>query len=100
MSRDRESETLIETTGKSTTSSFPLREPAASMATPSASAAIGSDQIQPKYGMPMNSYPGQQQPPPSLLGKPDQFALFCISVPKIWISLVKKFEYMSQNFCM
>ena len=33
------------------------------------SAKNGDSQPQPLYGMPMNSYPGQIPPPPSLLGR-------------------------------
>ena len=38
------------------------------MAIPVISTKIGSSQAQPKYGMLINSYPGQPMPPPSMLG--------------------------------
>jgi len=49
--------------GKAT---FPSCDAADKTATPAASAEIEPPQIQPRYGMPMNSYPGQPTPPKSV----------------------------------
>ena len=54
--------------GKAVNPVFPSYDMAAETASPIVSAESGSLQIQPMYGMPIGSYPGQPQPPPSILG--------------------------------
>jgi hypothetical protein len=54
---------------KSVAPSFPSYETSNRVFMSDASATNGDSQLQPLYGMPMNSYSGQIQPPPSLIGR-------------------------------
>jgi hypothetical protein len=54
---------------KSVAPSFPSYETSNRISMSSTSATNGDSQPQPLYGTPMNSYPGQIPPPPSLLGR-------------------------------
>jgi hypothetical protein len=60
---------LTRTLEKSVAPSFPSYETSNRVFMPDVSATNGDSQSQPLYGMPMNSYSGQIQPPPSLLGR-------------------------------
>jgi hypothetical protein len=60
---------LTRTLEKSVAPSFPSYETSNRVSMSDASATNGDSQPQPLYGMPMNSYSGQIQPPPSLLGR-------------------------------
>jgi hypothetical protein len=60
---------LTRTLEKFVAPSFPSYETSNGVFMSDASATNGDLQPQPLYGMPMNSYPGQIQPPPSLLGR-------------------------------
>jgi hypothetical protein len=54
---------------KSVAPSFPSYETSNMISMSNTSVTNGDSQPQPLYGMPMNSYPGQIPPPPSLLGR-------------------------------
>jgi hypothetical protein len=60
---------LTRTLEKSVDPSCPSYETSNRVFMSDASATKGDSQLQPLYGMPMNSYSGQIQPPPSLLGR-------------------------------
>jgi hypothetical protein len=60
---------LTRTLEKSVAHSFLLYETSNRVFMSDASATNGDSQPEPLYGMPMNSYSGQIQPPSSLLGK-------------------------------
>jgi hypothetical protein len=60
---------LTPTLDKSVAPSFPSYETSNRVFMSDASATNGDSQLQPLYGMPINSYLGQIQPPPSLLGR-------------------------------
>jgi hypothetical protein len=60
---------LTRTLEKFVAPSFPSYETSNGVFMSDASATNGDLQPQPLYGMPMNSYPGQIQPPPSLIGR-------------------------------
>ena len=60
---------LTRTLEKSVAPSFPSYETSNRISMSNTSATNGDLQPQPLYGMPMNSYPGQVPPPPSLLGR-------------------------------
>jgi hypothetical protein len=60
---------LTRTLEKFVAPSFPSYETSNRVFMFDASATNGDLQPQPLYGMPMNSYLGQIQPPPSLLGR-------------------------------
>ena len=60
---------LTHTLEKSVAPSFPSYETSNRISMSNTSATNGDLQTQPLYGMPMNSYPGQVPPPPSLLGR-------------------------------
>jgi hypothetical protein len=60
---------LTRTLEKSVAPSFPSYETSNRISMSNTSAINGDLQPQPLYGMPMNSYPGQVPPPPSLLGR-------------------------------
>jgi hypothetical protein len=60
---------LTRTLEKSVTPSFPSYETNNRVFMSNASATNGDLQLQPLYGMPMNSYSGQIQPPSSLLSR-------------------------------
>ena len=54
--------------GKTVTPVFPSYDAAASTAPPAISAESGPSQTQPLLGMPIGFYPGQPEPPGSILG--------------------------------
>jgi len=56
--------------GKTVTPVFPSYDAAASTAPPAISAESGPSQTQPLLGMPIGFYPGQPEPPGSILGRP------------------------------
>jgi hypothetical protein len=60
---------LMHTLEKSVAPSFPSYETSNRISMSNTSATNGDLQPQPLYGIPMNSYPGQVPPPPSLLGR-------------------------------
>jgi hypothetical protein len=60
---------LTRTLEKSVAPSFPSYETSNSISMSNTSATNGDSQLQPLYGIPMNSYPGQMPPPSSLLGR-------------------------------
>jgi hypothetical protein len=60
---------LTRTLEKYVAPSFPSYETSNRVFMSDASATNGDSQPQPLYGMPMDSYSGQIQPPPSLLGR-------------------------------
>jgi hypothetical protein len=60
---------LTRTLEKSVAPSFPSYETSNRVFMSNASTTNGDSQPQPLYGMPTNSYSGQIQPPPSLLGR-------------------------------
>jgi hypothetical protein len=60
---------LTHTLEKSVAPSFPSYETSNRISMSNTSTTNGDLQAQPLYGMPMNSYPGQVPPPPSLLGR-------------------------------
>jgi hypothetical protein len=60
---------LTRTLEKSVAPSFPSYETSNGISMSNTSATNGDLQPQPLYGVPMNSYPGQVPPPPSLLGR-------------------------------
>jgi hypothetical protein len=60
---------LTRTLERSVAPSFPSYETSNRMSMSNTSATNGDSQPQPLYGMPLNSYPGQIPPPPSLLGR-------------------------------
>jgi hypothetical protein len=60
---------LTRTLEKSVAASFPSYETSNMISMSNTSATNGDSQPQPLYGMPMNSYPGQVPPSPTLLGR-------------------------------